>query len=79
MFIFNGVYNKRSNEYFLQSVNTQIVNLCKENNYDFMDQSNISSSHFYDEGLHLLESGKIILVNNIINYLNPQPLNHPNR
>ena len=61
MFIFNGVYNKRSNEYFLESVNSQIVNLCKENNYDFMDQSNISSSHFYDEGLHLLEWVRLFL------------------
>ena len=82
--VFNSsvVYNKRSSGYFLEPVNAQIAKFCKENNYGFIDHSNINSRHLYDDGLHLLESGNIILANNVINCLNtffPQPLSHPNR
>ena len=79
-FISSVVSNKRYNGYFLERVSAQIAKFCKENNYDFIDHSN--STHLYDDSLHLLESGKIILANNIINCLNtifPQPLSHPNR
>ena len=75
------VYNKRSNGYFLESVNAQTAKFCKENNNGFIDPSNINSSHLYGDGLHLLVLSKIILANNIINCLNtffPQPLSHPN-
>ena len=81
-FISSVVYNKRFNGYFLKRVNAQIAKFCKENNHGFIDHSNINSIYLYDDGLHLLESGKIILVNNVINCLNtffPQPLSHPNR
>ena len=70
VFISSMVYNKRSNGYFLERVNAQIAKFCKENNYGFIDHSNINSSHLYDDGLHLLEPGKIILANNVINCLN---------
>ena len=76
------VYNKSSNEYFMERVNVQIVNLCKENNYGFIDHSNMNSSHLYDDVSHLLESRKFIFANNLINCLNtfpPQSLSHPNR
>ena len=76
------VYNKRSNGYFLKRVNAQIANFFKENNYGFIDHSNINSSHLYDDGLHLLELGNVILANNLMNCLNtffPQPLSHPNQ
>ena len=40
----------------LVRVNAKIPNLCKEKNYDFIDHSNVNSSHLYEDGLHLLES-----------------------
>ena len=70
VFISSVVYNKRSNSYFLERVNAQIAKFCKEDNYGFIDHSNINSSHLYYDGLHLLESGKIILTNNVITCLN---------
>ena len=69
-FISSVVSNEISNGYFLERVNAQIAKFCKENNNGFIDSSNINSSHLYDDGLHLLESGKIILANNVINCLN---------
>ena len=50
--------------------NAYVANLCKENSYNFINHSNNNSSHLYDGGFHMLESGKIILENNIINCLN---------
>ena len=80
IFISSVGYSKISNSYFLERVNAQIAKFCKENNYGFIDHSNINSSHLYDDGLHLLESGKIILANNscLITFF-PQSLSHPNR
>ena len=51
VFTSSVVYNKRSNEYYLQWVNAQIVNFCKENNCGFIDHRNINRSHLYDNGV----------------------------
>ena len=61
VFISNVVYIKRSNGYFLERVSAQTAKFCKENNYGFIDHSNLNSTHLYDDRLHLLESGKVIL------------------
>ena len=66
----------------MERVNAPIDKFYKENHYGFIDHSNINSSHLYSDGLHLLELGKIILANNVINSLNtffPQPLSYLNR
>ena len=54
---------------FVERVNVYNSNLCKRNNYGFINHSNINSSNLYDDGLHLLESAKII-ANNVIDCLN---------
>ena len=82
VFISSVVQNKKYIGYFLEQVNTQTANLCEENNYGFIDHSKTNSSHLYDNGWYLLESGKIILAKSIINCLDTffhQPLSHPNR
>ena len=66
----------------MERVNAPMATFCKEDHYGFIDHSNINSSHLYSDGLHLLELGKIILANNVINSLNtffPQPLSYLNR
>lgn len=64
-----AVYNKKSNRYFLEQANAQVANFYREINYGIIDHSSINSSDFYYDGLHLLESGKITVVNNIIDCL----------
>ena len=69
VFISRAVYNKKSNRYFLEQANAQVASFYREINYGIIDHSSINSSDFYYDGLHLLESGKITVVNNIIDCL----------
>ena len=54
----------------LEEVNEKISFLCNNNNFIFVDNSNISSIHLFDDGLHLVESGRCILANNVIDQIN---------
>ena len=42
-------------ESLLEEVNEKISFMCKNNNFIFVDNSNISNIHLYDDGLHLVE------------------------
>ena len=44
--------------------------MCKNDNFILVDNSNISIIHLIDDGLHLVESGKCILTNNVIDRAN---------
>ena len=44
--------------------------MCKNNNFIFVDNGNISNIHLFDDGLHLVESGRCILANNVIDRIN---------
>ena len=58
-------------EPLLEEVNEKISFMCqKNNNFIFVDNSNISNIHLFDDGLHLLESGRCILANNITDRIN---------
>ena len=51
-------------------VNDYLQKFCFENRFYFIDNSKIKRDHLYGDGLHLLESRKVILANNFIYYLN---------
>ena len=63
-------------ESLLEEVNEKISFMCKNNNFIFVDNSNISSIHPFDDGLHLVESGRCILANNVIDRINNFLLTH---
>ena len=54
----------------LAPVNTSLCNMCRENRFYFVDNSNISVDNLFKDKLHLLDSGKTILVNNFIYCIN---------
>ena len=64
------VRNKKIPESFLEEVNEKNSFMCKNNNFIFVDSSNVSKIHLFDDGLHLLESGKCILAYNVIDRIN---------
>ena len=73
--------NKRIPESLLDEVNEKISFMCKNNNYIFVDNSKTSNVHLFDDGLHLVESGRYILANNVIERINNfllTQLHHPN-
>ena len=44
--------------------------MCKNNNFIFVNYSNISNIHLFDDDLHLVESCRRILADNVIDSLN---------
>ena len=70
VFISSICYNTRASNDYLQEINRRIGGICRENNFNFIDNSNITEKHLFKDGLHLLYPGKVIVANNIINRIN---------
>ena len=64
------VMNNKMSDSFIGDVNKNIAMMCKKNSLVYMDNANIPKSCLFTDGLHLVEKGKCILVNNFINILN---------
>ena len=63
----------RRNKYWNNKViatNKILKQLCIEHQFTFIENENISVEQLWKDGIHLLESGKVILANNFINYIN---------
>ena len=45
----------------------------------FIDNGTVSENDLWKDEIHLTESGRVIVANNLINYLNDflRPMNHP--
>ena len=50
--------------------NEILKRLCEEHKFIFIDNGRINEKHLWKDGMHLLESGKIILANNFIDSIN---------
>ena len=70
VFVSAIVRNKRIPESLLEEVNEKISFVCKNNNFIFVYNSNTSNIHLFDGGLYLVESGRCILANNVIDRIN---------
>ena len=81
VFVSPIVRNKRIPESLLEEVNQKISFMCKNDTFIFIDNSNISNIHLFDDGLRLVESGRCTLANNVIDPINGfllAHLHHPN-
>ena len=70
IFVFGLLYTTTVSLPTLEEVHSLISNFCRENACIYIDNRNIRGFCLYKDGLHLLESGKKILVNNFIVNLN---------
>ena len=64
------VYCKRVKLSILEKLHLKVIELCSQNNVMYIDNRNIYGMHLYQDNLHLLHSGKRILLNNFISNLN---------
>ena len=64
------VYTKRVELSVLENLHLKLVELCSQYGVIYIDNRNIYEIHLYQDNLHLLHSGKKILLNNFISNLN---------
>ena len=81
VFISGLVYTTRIGLPVLERTHEMIVNLCYKLGVCYVDNRNIRRKHLWKDGLHLVESGKVILANNFfLSYLSKRFLiriHHP--
>ena len=70
IFLSGLVYKKRIITEFLEDVHLKLVNVCKEMQVYFIDNTNITGFYHFRDGLHLLESGKKLLANDFVSNFN---------
>ena len=69
VFISGLVYTIRIGLSVLKRTHEMILHLCIKLGICYVDNRNIRMKHLWKDGLHLVESGKVILANNFLSYL----------
>lgn len=70
IFISGLVCSKRVPYSILENLNMKIREICLQYDLIYIDNSNIKVSHLYKDNLHLLKSGRDILISNFVACLN---------
>ena len=53
----------------IMNINSKLKDLCMENGYDFIDNTNIGFRHLARDKLHINKEGRRILAFNFLNHL----------
>ena len=69
VFISGLVYITRIGLPVLEKTHEIILHLCNKLDICYIDNRNIRMKHLWKDGLHLVESGNVILANNFLSYL----------
>ena len=69
VFVSGLVYTARIGLPVLEKTHEMIVHLCNKLDICYVGNRNIRRKHLWKDGLHLVESGKVILANNFLSYL----------
>ena len=70
MFVSGLVYTRRIRVNILNDLQKKLVDVCREMNVYYIDNTNIKGVSLFKDGLHLLDSGKKILAKNFVNSIN---------
>ena len=69
-FIASIAYSSKVNPSLLQQLNGLLFDECRRNGFKFVDNGAVSEIDLWTDGIHMTESGKRIIANNLINSLN---------
>ena len=69
IYLFQVWYTTRTGLPVLEKTHELIVHLCNKLGICYVDNQNIRRKHLWKEGLHFVESGKVILANSFLSYL----------
>ena len=70
MFVSGLVYTGRIRVNILNDLQKKLVDVCREVNVYYIDNTNIKGVSLFKDGLHLLDSGKKMLAQNFVNSIN---------
>ena len=70
MFVSGLVYTRRIRVNILNDLQKKLVDVCREMNVYYIDNTNIKGVSLFKDGLYLLDSGKKILAKNSVNSIN---------
>ena len=71
------VFTTRVSLEMLQEIHEKLHTFCSSYGLIYIDNRNIRGVHLCQDNLHLLQSGKKILFNNFVSYLNSSFLMYP--
>ena len=67
VFISSVAYSSTVSHELTQQLNYLLYSRCKERGYKFIDNGAVSKKDLWTDGIHLLNSGKTKIANNLIN------------
>ena len=70
IFISSIAYSSKVNPSLIQQLNSALFDECRGNDFKFVDNEVVSEIDLWTDGIHMIESGKLIIANNLINSLN---------
>ena len=71
--VISGLVIRKWNSHINQvigSINRLVQDMCKEEGFYFIDQTDIERQHLWKDGLHLNQNGSYIFRMNIMNFFN---------
>ena len=70
MFIYSVAYSSSVNNELIQQLNDLLYKRCMEYGFDFTENGAVSKMNLWTDGIHLLDSGKTKIANNLISNFN---------
>ena len=70
IFISSIAYSSKINPVSIQHLNGILFDECRRNYFAFVDHEAVSKTDLCTDGIFMIESGKRIIANNLINNLN---------
>ena len=70
IFISSIAYSTKVNLQLIRNLNGLLYNACTKYGFHFVDNGAVSKCDLWKDGIHLLETGKVIIANNFISSIN---------
>ena len=70
IFVSSIAYSIKVNLQLIRNLNGLLYNVCSKYGFHFVDNGAVSKCDLWKDGIHLLETGKVIIVNKFISSIN---------
>ena len=70
IFISSIVYSTKVSHTIIPKLNELLLNECTKYDFHLVDNGAVSKVNLWKDGVHLVESGKVVIANNLLNCIN---------